>query len=57
MKKNKDRFKRIKGNNRFYKSIKAEIDPLTDERNIKIDDIAPIDRDALQKGMNNRRKK
>lgn len=53
--KDENGFKRIKGNNRSYKRIKTEINPETNKRNIKVDDIRPVDREALREGLNRKR--
>ncbi|MFW9899690.1 MAG: hypothetical protein ACFFDY_00200 [Candidatus Thorarchaeota archaeon] len=45
------------GNNRSYKRIKTEINPETNERNIKVEDIRIIDRKALREGLNQKRGK
>jgi hypothetical protein len=57
MKKDKNGFKRMIGNNTNYKSIKTEIDPITNEKSIKVDNINPVNREALRAGIENKRRK
>lgn len=47
--KKKNEFKKLKGNNKVYKGIKIDIDPLTNARIVKEKNIKPINNFILHK--------